>query len=319
MKKRLVAAIMAVFLMMISTAAAAAAVAENPITKEYTFETTDKDFNYTENQVIEIDGKKYEAKDIDYEVISESKRVEGIKKYSKLTVRSVPDTMTADDGTELMLEDVEYVPQTVTDVQIYRDYVNPPEIPETIKFTVNGKTVTGVRKNTERQLSDTYNVPFSINGKFYGDEDSMYYVLNGKNIPAETAPEFDQYPDELLAYLNLDDDIYRIDSGQWSSGYYRGGDKTVRMATYNGMQKSNTYTVTYEGTMYAATATYSNGIENTDPIYTVKALVEYVEYEDDGLTTLQKVLLTIGVAVIAAGVIVAILFILKKRRNEDSE
>ena len=100
------------------------------------------------------------------------------------------------------------------------------------------------------------------------------------------------------------------------SGYYQAGDETVRMATYNGMQKSNTYTVTYDGTMYAATAIYSNGIDNTDPIYTVKALVEYVGYEESGLNTLQKVLLTIGVAVIAAGVIVAILFILKKRKSE---
>lgn len=314
MKKRLAAATMAVFLMMISTAAAAAA--EQPVTKEYIFETTDTNFDYTENQIIEIDGKKYEAKDIDYEVISEVKRVDEIREYSNLTVKSVPETVTADDGTELTLEDIEYVPQTVTDVQVYRDYVNPPDIPEKIQFTVNGKTVTGFRKNTDRQLSDTYNVPFSINGKFYGDEDSMYYVLNGKNIPAETAPEFDQYPDELLAYLGLDPDIYRVDSGQWASGYYQAGDETVRMATYNGMQKSNTYTVTYDGTMYAATAIYSNGIDNTDPIYTVKALVEYVGYEESGLNTLQKVLLTIGVAVIAAGVIVAILFILKKRKSE---
>lgn len=313
MKKRLAAATMAVFLMMISTAAAAAA--EQPVTKEYIFETTDKDFNYTENQVIEIDGKKYAAKDIDYEVVSESKRVEGIKKYSNLTVRSVPDTMTADDGTELMLEDVEYTAQTVKNLQVYRDYVNPPKIPEKIQFTANGKTVTGSRKNTEKQLSDTYNVPFSINGKFYGDEDSMYYVLNGKNIPAETAPEFDQYPDELLAYLGLDPDIYRVDSGQWASGYYQDGDETVRMATYNGMQKSNTYTVTYEGTMYAATAIYSNGIENVEPVYTVNAAVTYEEQET-GLSTLQKVIIG-AAAVILAVLIIAWLFAIKRKRSKE--
>ena len=204
MKRKITAVIMAAFL--IVTAAVPAVATSNPIIKEYTFETSDRNFDYQGNKVIEVGSKKYKAKNIDYELVSKAQRAAEHRRFSGLTSRSVPESITLADGKELSLESVEYTPQTVTNVQVYRDYVNLPNIPEKLNFTVNGVTVSGIRASTERNISDTYNVPFSVNGKFYGDEDSMYYVLSGKNIPAETAPEFDQYPTELLAYLKLDSD-----------------------------------------------------------------------------------------------------------------
>lgn len=314
-RTKLTVTMMAVFLVAAGTIPAAAASIDKPIVQEYTFETSDKDFEYTENKVIEIDGKKYEAKDIQYEILSESKRLEEHREYSNLASQNVPETITTEDGSELTLEEVRYTTRKVTNIQTYRDYVNPPEIPEKIEFTVEGKSITGFLADTKKVLSDSYNVPFSINGKFYGDEDSMYYVLNGKNIPAETAPEFDQYPAELLAYLKLDSNIYRVDSGQWSSGYYDESGQTVRTATYNGMQKSNTYIVTYQGTIYDAKAVYSNGVKGDEATYKVKAIVEY---EKKGLSELQKVILTAGIAIAVAVTMIALLFILKRKWQKSN-
>lgn len=316
-RKRLIAAFTAALLIAssMSVPVYAAYGSSDEVKKEYTFETIEKDFNYAENQVIELDGKKYKASDIKYELISEKKRIEKTVSYNDLTSKEVPDKITTEEGEELTVEDVKYTANKVTGTKTYRDYVEAPKIPENADFTVNGKIVVGKRIDTKRKISETYNMPFTVKGMFYGDEDSMYYELNGKKIPAGTAPEFSQYKEELLTYLNLSPDIYRIDNGAWASGYYKDGDNTVRNATYSGMQKSNTYTVTYQGYLYQAEAVYSNGEENEDPVYTVKATVTY---EKAGLTTLQKILAGAGI-VVASGLMIAWLFALRKKKKDKAE
>lgn len=313
MRKRFSAVIMAAFF--IALTAAPVYAAESNLIREYTFKTTDEDFSYTENAVIEVEGRTYEATEISYELVSEEQRIEHMESYTGLASEDVPETITTEDGTELTLEDVRYTPRTVSNVQVYRDYVVTPDIPETITFTAEGQSISGTRVATQRSISESYNVPFSVEGTFYGDEDCMYYLLDGKQIPAVTAPDFDRYQEELLSYLELDTDIYRIDSGIWSSDYYTASSQTARDATYSGMQRSNTYTVTYEGTLYDAEAVYSNGIEGGDTTYTVNAIVSY---ERAGLSTEAIVLIGAGV-VILAGLVIAILALLKKKKKTQTE
>ena len=158
---------------------------------------------------------------------------------------------------------------------------------------------------------------FACDGKFYGDRDCMYYVLNGKQIPAESAPTFNGYQSELLAYLDLDPNIYRIDSGSWASDYYTEDGQTVRSAVYNGMQRSNTYTVTYAATVYNAEAVYSNGVTSDEAEHTVKAIVTYEKVET--VIDLKTIaIIFTGIAVLAA-LVVAIFMLLKKKKQNKEE
>ena len=313
MKKKISAVIMTAFFIVLTAVPVYAA--ENDLIREYTFKTTDENFSYTENTVIEVEGRTYEASGISYELVSEEERIEHIESYTGLSSEDVPETITTEDGTELTLEDVQYTPRTVRNVQVHKDYVVTPDIPETITFAAEGQNILGKRVSTQRSISDTYNVPFSVEGTFYGDEDCMYYLLDGKQIPAGAAPVFDRYQEELLSYLELDPDIYRIDSGSWSSDYYTASGETARDATYSGMQRSNTYTVTYEGILYDAKAIYSNGIEGSDTTYTVNAIVSY---ERAGLSAGTLVLIGVGIVVLA-GLVIAILALLKKKKQTKTE
>ena len=136
-------------------------------------------------------------------------------------------------------------PQAVC-TRIYRDFVSEPSIPETIEFTAGGQAFAGSRSKTEKSVSTAYEVPFSITGRFYGDEDSLYYEFAGQLIPAAQALDFERYQTELLSYLGLDPELYRLENASWSTDYYRQEGQTVREAVFTGRQRSTTYRVTYE-------------------------------------------------------------------------
>lgn len=147
-------------------------------------------------------------------------------------------------------------------IKVYKDYVDEPDIPEKIFFEVNGKTVEGIRAKTEKAVSETYNEPFYVYGSFYGDEDSMYYLFNGKKIPAEDVPEFNNYSEEVLSYLELDPEMYVLDSVQWITENQEQRipaelmekvseeNAHFKIALYSGRQKTITYRVTYEGVVW---------------------------------------------------------------------
>lgn len=179
-----------------------------------------------------------------------------VKMYYGLSGRNVPGSIRAEDGRFFVLEDVIYKADEITAVKRYVDYDGEEEIPQNIKISINGGTVEGILINTEQEISETYCMPFTVKGKFYGDNDSMYYQFEKNFIPAETAPQFDGYSEELSAYLDLDPAVYRIDGGKWTSGYFKEGKDTVRMAEYDGMRKIKAYKASYEGRMYSARAVY---------------------------------------------------------------
>ena len=59
MKKKISAVIMTAFFIVLTAVPVYAA--ENDLIREYTFKTTDENFSYTENTVIEVEGRTYEA------------------------------------------------------------------------------------------------------------------------------------------------------------------------------------------------------------------------------------------------------------------
>lgn len=136
--------------------------------------------------------------------------------------------------------------EPVVYTRVYKDYVSAPQIPDELEFAAGEEMLTGRRTQTEKEISDTYDVPFAIRGKFYGDEDSLYYRLAGRLVPAAEVLDYEAYQQELLASLGLDAGLYRIDDAKWISNFYSQEEKTVRDALFTGMQRSTTYTVRYE-------------------------------------------------------------------------
>lgn len=237
MKKKVISIILSSCLILVSSSIA---FANTEINKTHTVNTTvesvknekidNKYKTYTE------DGKKYKAIKIEYKDV----KPETIKKnYKDLIKKEVPKTI-EEHGEKYQLEKAEYKEAISTKTEEYNNYVREPNIPKEKDFEINGKTVKGTLKNVTKSVSSTYNVPFSIPARFYGSPDVEVYILNGKEISSANAPEFNNYPNELLSYLNLDGNIYNIQSGRWNGGYYTDNNgQTVRNAIFTGMQKSN--------------------------------------------------------------------------------
>lgn len=268
MKKRKVILIASTIMMIFTTQV----FASGNLTREYTFETSSKDFKYTKNQTIKVDGTKYKAGKTEYELIN---KIPGeiTKEYESLTEEKIPETIT-EKGKKYTLKNKNFIAEKITDTDTYTNYVNAPSIPKEKEITKGDIKVNGILKDTKRELSPTYNTPFSVPAKFIGGADVSYYLLNGKQIPASSAPLFNGYKQDVLAYLNLDGNIYRVDSGSWSTGYYQDTNGEIsRNAVFSGMQRTNSYIAEYEGNIYKARATYQ--LADGKDKYIVKAKVSY--------------------------------------------
>ncbi len=297
-----------VFSLLLILTLTSTAFADNVVTREYTFTTTDKNFKYTKNQEITIGRDKYKIKDIEYEVIS-SKKEKVNKKFKNLAEKKVPGTL-KDNGKNLKLLDATFEGRVLTETVKFEGYVNKPSIPESKTFEKDGFSFVGNLVSTERVVSETYNTPFSVPAKFYGDPDVKFYRFHGMRIPANSTPNFNGYKGDVLRYNNLDGGLYRIDGGKWSSGFYKAGNETVRNATYYGMRKTNTYIATYSGTVYDANAIYE--VENGVKTSKVKAIVTY---ELQGMSFKTKLILA-GVGIVVFAVLIAIILTILKRRRK---
>lgn len=306
MKKKFIAGITMLALMLSTTLA----YADSTLTREYTFTTTDKEFNYTKNKTIRENGKKYKVKDISYDVLKK-KEATIEKEFDNLTEKEVDKTIKV-DGKEYKLYDVTYDEDKETVTETYTNYVTRPTIPDTKKVKLaTGEEAEGKLINVDRSLSSTYNTQFTVPAKFYGDAEVEYYILGGENVPASYAPTFSGYKGAVLRYLNLDGNIYRVDSGRWTSDYYTENGQTVRNASFTGMQKTDIYTANYEASKYKAKAIYKSADGKTE--YTVKATIKY---EEDN-TNLIKIAIGSGVLVIGAAL--SFLFYAAKKRKRKAD
>lgn len=339
MRKKRVMVLSLIAILSMSCIAYAAAKAE---VREYLFTTNDKnleELNYTDHQEITIDGKKYKAVDIKYEIVSEKEKVIKKTSYTQLTEKKVPKTI-KQDGKTLTLDKVQWTENkekekkrsAATGGVTYRGYDSKPNAPKTTDITAtlpNGEQITVTGHLTGVTRSDSsYSKPFTVKGKFTGDSDVAYYMLGDTKWPNNPdSPAFDGYEGIIESYLGLGSN-YKLTSAKWDGDYKTEGGKTVRYATFSGVRRSANWTATYAEqlntnspaavvtpgtTTYNASVTYTNGITKNE--YEVKAIVTY---EKEGWSLLQKILVaTAGIAVVAI-VIGVILAILKKKRREVS-
>ena len=298
------AALLAILLLILSESVFAGEAVE----REYSFSTSDPDGKYAEHKVISIEGKKYKAVDWDYTTTGSTPNVVK-KKYKNLTHESVPESLTK-DGEEYTLEDADYREKSYTR-RFPAD--GSDSAPPGRDITVKGKTVRAQLSDVRLCSAGDTSV-FTIPAIYYGDKDVDYYVWESRKIPAEEAPYFVGYENEVLSYLGLDASLNTITAISWSSGYYKTPDgQTARNAVFTGLRKSAaSYEAVYEATLYDASATYTNGLAGD---YTYDRTVR-VTYEPVGLSLLQKIGIAAGIA-LAALTLAGILYFLAKRRREE--
>lgn len=278
---------------------------------------------------IEIEGKTYHATAVDTKIAKEYARVEEKRTFTDTSQSELPKTVKK-DGIQLKLEndsieEAVIVRDAVTGSHTWTGCSSEPDIPESLELTTDsGLTVTGYLQDVESHRSDTL-AEYEFPATFIGDADCQYYEINGKRIPNTfTAPTFEGYEEEILAYLNLSDDDYDITGGSWTSDYVQENGQTVRHAIFICSADVLTdYTAYYEENLTEAspgysttdiTAVYSNGIEDTEYDITV-----VVEYEKDNLTTKQIILFTGAALLIMAGLISCILMLIRRKKKEPKE
>ncbi len=334
MRKRILAAVLAMFVLTTSSAFAA----EKEITKEYTF-VTDKDAELEFADVskgdlseipleIEIEGKTYHAVSADFSL--EKKPTEVKKTYEDLDKKEVPETIEK-DGEELKLIDTKWTETkrtAATGTKRYYGYNTQPEAPATKEITAtlpNGKTITVTGNFVDiKRVKGDFTKPFEVTAKFIGGEDVENYILpDGSKIPNdESIPAFKGYEDVILKNLGYSTKNYRITGGKWISDYYTDDNgETCRMAKFTGTQRGTDWVATYREVLSDASpslATYTADCTYRSDDMTVKAIVAYEKESGINKTILMIAGILLALMVIA-GVISGILMTAKKRKKEETE
>lgn len=219
-------------------------------------------------------------------------------------------------------DEYELVSSDIKEPQNVYSYTYRSEEPFSFKadqeksFTLdNGKTATG--KLVSTSPGNIYRVKIEMPAKFHGPANSKYYILGEKkvfwNLNA-AAPECNGYEDDILSHLKLDKKNYRVTGGYWTSDTTKGNVRT-RTAVFTGTKGVRDYTATYD--------------VSSSPNYEVKVISKYklVEdeeielakpHEEEGMSLAMKILIGVGIAVIAAA-IASLLYYFAKRRREESD
>ncbi len=332
MRKRILAAVLAMFVLTTSSAFAA----EKEITKEYTF-VTDKDAELEFADVgkgdlseiplsLEVGGKTYHAISADFSL--EKKPTEVKKTYEDLDKKEVPETIEK-DGEELKIIDTKWTETkrtAATGTKRYYGFNTQPEAPATKEITAtlpNGKTITVTGNFIDiKRLKGDFTKPFSVTAKFIGGEDVENYILpDGSKIPNdESIPVFKGYEDVILKNLGYSTKNYRITGGKWISDYYTDDNgETCRKAQFTGTQRGTDWVATYRETLTEDSPQYA--IYTADCTYrsdnmTVKAAVSY--QRESHLKTII-ILTAAAIAIIAVFTALLLSFLKKKRDNQQAE
>lgn len=333
MRKRILAAVLAMFVLTTSSAFAA----EKEITKEYTF-VTDKDAELEFADVgkgdlseipleIEIEGKTYNAVSADFSL--EKKPTEVQKTYEDLDKKEVPETIKK-DGEELKLADTKWTEtkrSAATGTKRYYGYNTQPEAPATKEITAtlpSGKTITVTGSFVDiKRVKGDFTKPFEVTAKFIGGEDVENYILpDGSKIPNdESIPVFKGYEDVILKNLGYSTKNCRITGGKWITDYYDENGETCRKAKFTGTQRGTDWVATYREVLSDASpslATYTADCTYRSDDMTVKAIVAYEKESGINKTILMIAGILLALMVIA-GVISGILMTAKKRKKEETE
>ena len=319
--KRILAVALALSVIVTGSAFSIAQAKEKPLIKEYTFKAESEDnLSYEPKKEIKVDGQKYILKgEPKLEVVKSNKITE--KRTVTVTNKDdLEDTITV-DGVKLKLSDVKWS-DAANRTTITNTYDNQSEIPDSITSTkeVGDKTIniTLTKSNTE-----TFTTPqnFTAPAYFTGHPDSPFYLFNGKQVTLQNGqPKWNGWQSDVSEYLGINNSQYTINSISWAGDFTSNGNGEYnRTATVSGVRQVPGWNVTYTetddtATTYTAEATY----EGIDPDRAVEAKA-IAEYEKVGLSTIVKVIFTAAGILVAAGLIIAILFAFKKKRRSVNE
>lgn len=319
--KRILAVALALSVIVTGSAFSIAQAKEKPLIKEYTFKAESEDnLSYEPKKEIKVDGQKYILKGEPKLEVVKSNKITEKRTVTVTNKEDLEDTITV-DGVELKLSDVKWS-DAANRTTITNTYDSQSEIPDSITSTksIGGKTIdiTLAKSNTE-----TFTTPqnFTAPAYFTGHPDSPFYIFNGKQVTLQNGqPKWNGWQSDVSEYLGINNSQYTINSISWAGDFTSNGNGEYnRTATVSGVRQVPGWNVTYTetddtATTYTAEATY----EGIDPDRAVEAKA-IAEYEKAGLSTIVKVIFTAAGILVAAGLIIAILFAFKKKRRSVNE
>ena len=319
--KRILAVALALSVIFTGSAFSIAQAKEKPFIKEYTFKAESEDnLSYEPKKEIKVDGQKYILKGEPKLEVVKSNKITEKRTVTVTNKEDLEDTITV-DGVKLKLSDVKWS-DAANRTTITNTYDNQSEIPDSITSTkeVGDKTIniTLTKSNTE-----TFTTPqnFTAPAYFTGHPDSPFYLFNGKQVTLQNGqPKWNGWQSDVSEYLGINNSQYTINSISWAGDFTSNGNGEYnRTATVSGVRQVPGWNVTYTetddtATTYTAEATY----EGIDPNQAVEAKA-IAEYEKTGLSTIVKVIFTAAGILVAAGLIIAILFAFKKKRRSVNE
>lgn len=328
------------------------------VTEKYTDKDAKKEYNF--DNTVEKDGVTYRLSDVKYDAIEKKVPADVTKtlemKSELTTYADAEFSETVEkDGITYKLTGVE---KNVTGVagrtQYHEESVNYNEvtgdkaISDTINTTVTDP-VTGKDYEVTLSLVSKKVVKSASSDEFKFD--ITFYVTNGRyfrykdNLVTynENTPDVMQFSDEILSDLNLDPELYKINSIEWDGEAYTNKDGVLcRKAAAVGNRVINDYEVVYGGdynlpadvNAYQWVGKYEATVN--DPVggtgYDITATATYTEYiagqveaneekvKSSGFITFVKnhpaTFAGVSVLIIAALVIVFLFFLRVRKSNK---
>lgn len=295
-------------MMILTMSAPAYAASEKTITQDYYFEADSPDnLSYPVDQKeLEIDGRHYRLTDVSCELYSQPLvEKKSLKSNNKAAEPYITRTV---EGTEFKLYAPENIDWKDNEVEYRQEYKSEADALQTV--TVDDKELSLKFVEAVNRVD-----PVSTTAYFYSESpDADEYEFNGKTVTLKNGkPVWDGYKEDYADYLGVENNNdYAITGSSWNGSAKETDNGYVRTATVYGTKKVNYVVATYglkDGeARYTADVTYTSK-------YIGHAAVTYERY----MTNIQKVIYAgvgIGILIILA---TAILFILKRRNNEDDE
>lgn len=322
---RLLAPLLACFIAFCSIMPSATfAKAGERITKEYEFETEDRDaLHYPALEEIEMNGDIYRLVDVSYDIVDEKEPVSIEKKVKTKDPDDYDRTITKTiDGIRYTLEAEEpdwtkkVIPrQTKTIIKEYAGGKTPPA-----HITADGETY-----KIEHQEKKTRKENFHAPAVFYADTmDTTLYWFNGKIVEITgRQPIWNGYEADIRDYLDLNGNSYSITGMTWNGSFEQTENGYVRKATVAGQKEVSFQSVTYTNDVdandayeYTAKIRYVDRDGKTE--YTARATAVYEKVEK-GLSKRAMIMIGAGAAVLCLSFSVLLYFLIRRRAEEDYE
>ena len=269
--------------------------------------------NHRPQETVEKDGKMYRLKDSEYMKVRVDERIQDVSTVIPYVAVEYMDTLP--DIGEIDIED-ENTHQMMTARLPYKSH------------TVS-----------EAYWDDNFSVPLTV-----VSYDAEIYELGDVEIPRNA--DLTSYSRELLAYLGLPEEYYRIQNINWEGDSYESNGEIRRDATATGQRLVKDIEVTYAGQVifegidaHAFNSVYEAVPEEgaADTIYTMKATATYIQ---DGLgkeTENTKswwdwirrfwdfirnhpiLSISIGLAIIVFAIVIILYILTKEKKDKEDE